>query len=104
MSDNYNNQEKREVSGFSALMFRGMGRIDLIQDDHEELVIEAQPEIRSRIKTEVREGTLHIDYDEDWKDWTGIRTLSGDKLTEFKTERMAQRAERVQQTADRAVA
>ncbi len=80
MSDNYNNQEKREVSGFSALMFRGMGRIDLIQGDHEELVIEAQPEIRSRIKTEVREGTLHIDYDEDWKDWTGIRTLSGDKI------------------------
>lgn len=31
-------------------------------------------------------------------------TLSGDKLTEFKTDRMAQRAERVQQTADRAVA
>ena len=80
MSDNYNNQEKREVSGFSALMFRGMGRIDLTQGDHEELVIEAQPEIRSRIKTEVREGTLHIDYDEDWKDWTGIRTLSGDKI------------------------
>jgi len=80
MSDNYNTQEKREVSGFSALMFRGMGRIDLTQGDHEELVIDAQPEIRSRIKTEVREGTLHIDYDEDWKDWTGIRTLSGDKI------------------------
>jgi hypothetical protein len=32
------------------------------------------------------------------------RTLTGDKLTAFKTERMALRAERVQQTADRAVA
>jgi hypothetical protein len=32
------------------------------------------------------------------------RTLSGDKLAAFKTERMAQRAERVQQSADRAVA
>jgi len=57
-----------------------MGRIDLLQGDHEELVIEAQPEIRSRIKTEVREGTLYIDYDEDWRDWTGIRSLSGDKI------------------------
>lgn len=32
------------------------------------------------------------------------RTLTGGKLAEFKTDRMAQRAERVQQTADRAVA
>ena len=80
MSDQFSNQEKREVSGFSSLVFRGMGRIDLLQGDHEELVIEAQPEIRSRIKTEVREESLHIDYDEDWKDWTGIRSLSGDKI------------------------
>lgn len=61
-------------------MFKGMGRLDLVQGDHEELVIETQPEILSRIKTEVREGTLHIDYEENWKDWTGIRTLSGDKI------------------------
>lgn len=80
MSDQFINQEKREVSGFSALMFRGMGRLDLLQGDHEELVIAAQPEILARIKTEVREGTLHIDYEENWKDWTGIRTLSGDKI------------------------
>ncbi|HNR02587.1 MAG TPA: head GIN domain-containing protein [Anaerolineaceae bacterium] len=80
MSEQFSNQEKRDVSGFSALVFRGMGRIDLLQGDHEELVIEAQPEIRSRIKTEVREGTLYIDYDEDWRDWTGIRSLSGDKI------------------------
>jgi len=80
MSEQFSNQEKKDVSGFSALVFRGMGRIDLLQGDHEELVIEAQPEIRSRIKTEVREGTLYIDYDEDWRDWTGIRSLSGDKI------------------------
>jgi hypothetical protein len=80
MSEQFFNQERREVSGFSALVFRGMGRIDLLQSDHEELVIETQPEIRSRIKTEVREGTLYIDYDENWKDWTGLRSLSGDKI------------------------
>lgn len=80
MSEQFSNQEKKDVSGFSALVFRGMGRIDLLQGDHEELAIEAQPEIRSRIKTEVREGTLYIDYDEDWRDWTGIRSLSGDKI------------------------
>ncbi len=54
--------------------------MDLVQGDHEELVIEAQPEIRSRIQTTVENGTLLIDYNEDWKDWTGFRTLSGDKI------------------------
>jgi len=68
------------VSGFNALVFKGMGRVDLVQGDHEELVIEAQPEIRSRIQTTVENGTLLIDYNEDWKDWTGFRTLSGDKI------------------------
>lgn len=80
MSDQTSNFESREVSGFSALVFKGMGRIDLTQGDHEELVIEAQPEIRSRIVTRVENGTLFIDYNEDWKDWSGIRLLSGDKI------------------------
>lgn len=80
MSDQFGSQEKREVSGFSALMFRAMGKVELVQGDHEELVIVAQPEIRSRIKTEVRDGVLYIDYQEDWKDWSGLRRLSGDKI------------------------
>jgi hypothetical protein len=80
MSDQYSNEERRDVSGFSALVFKGMGRVDLVQGDHEELIIEAQPEIRSRILTTVSDNTLLIDYNEDWKDWTGFRTLSGDKI------------------------
>lgn len=51
-----------------------------MQGGHEELEIEAQPEIRSRIRTIVEGNILTIDYDEDWKDWTGIRALSGDKI------------------------
>ncbi len=80
MSDQISYEEKRDVSGFNSLVFKGMGRVDLVQGDHEELVIEAQPEIRSRIQTTVENGTLLIDYNEDWKDWTGFRTLSGDKI------------------------
>jgi len=80
MTDQMSTEEKRDVSGFNALVFKGMGRVDLVQGDHEELVIEAQPEIRSRIQTTVENGTLVIDYNEDWKDWTGFRTLSGDKI------------------------
>ncbi|HBO33322.1 MAG TPA: hypothetical protein DD636_01040 [Anaerolineaceae bacterium] len=80
MSDQYTNEEKRDVSGFTALAFKGMGRVELTQGDHDELVIEALPEICSRIQTYVRDNTLYIDYTENWKDWTGVRTLSGDKI------------------------
>lgn len=80
MSDQYNNEEKRDVKGFTALVFKGMGKVELTQGDHDELVIEALPEIRSRIQTYVHDNTLYIDYNEDWKDWTGVRTLSGDKI------------------------
>jgi hypothetical protein len=80
MSDQSYKMETREVSGFSNLDFRGMGKIELTQGDHEELVIEAMPEVRERIRTEVRNDTLVISYDSDWKDWTGIRFLEGDKV------------------------
>jgi len=80
MSDSFTSSEKRDVNGINTLIFKGMGRVDLLQGDHEELEIEAQPEIRSRIRTIVEGNILTIDYDEDWKDWTGIRALSGDKI------------------------
>lgn len=80
MSDQTTNSEKRDVSGFNALVFKGMGRVDLVQGDHDELVIDALPEIRARIQTTVADNTLLIDYVEDWKDWTGFRSLSGDKI------------------------
>ena len=81
MSEQNLNQEKRDVSGFNNLDFRGVGKIELIQGDHEELIIDAPQEVRERIRTEVKNGTLVISYESDWKDWTGIRFLEGDKVT-----------------------
>lgn len=80
MSDQINNQEKRDVSEFSGLHFKGVGKIELTQGDHDELVIEALPEVRSRIHTEVRDGILVIYYESDWLDWSGVRILGGEKI------------------------
>lgn len=80
MSDQNLDQEKREVSGFSSLQFKGVGKIELVQGDYDELVIEALPEVRERIHTDVRDGTLVIFYESDWKDWTGVRILGGEKI------------------------
>lgn len=80
MSDQYLNQERRDVSGFSRLLFKGVGKIELVQGDHEELIIEANQEVLSRIHTDVKDGLLTIFYESDWKDWTGVRFLGGDKI------------------------
>lgn len=74
--DNPNkNQETRPVAGFTGLQFKAVGKIILTQGEQETLTIEADPEIRERVKTEVRDGILIITYDADWKDWTGINLI-----------------------------
>ncbi|HPS42336.1 MAG TPA: head GIN domain-containing protein [Anaerolineaceae bacterium] len=79
--DNPNfDQERREVSGFSRLEFKGIGKVELTQGDHEELVIEAPQEVRERVHADVRGDTLVIYYESDWKDWTGVRLLGGEKI------------------------
>ena len=60
--------------------FKGVGKIELVQGDHDELVIDALPEVRSRIHTDVRDGILVIYYESDWLDWSGVRILGGEKI------------------------
>ena len=73
-------QEKRPVSNFSKLNFKAVGKIILTQGSIEELVIEAIPEICARIKTEVIDDTLIIQYSHDWKDWIDGHLLSADSI------------------------
>ncbi|MRR29049.1 DUF2807 domain-containing protein [bacterium] len=74
--DNTNiNTESRPVSGCTGLQFKAVGKIIVKQGDNEGLTIQADPEIRSRVHTEVKEGILVISYDSDWKDWTGFNFI-----------------------------
>ena len=74
--DNQNkNQETRLVSGFNGLQFKAVGKIIVTQGETENLIIDADPEIRERIRTEVKEGILWVTYESDWKDWTGINLI-----------------------------
>jgi hypothetical protein len=75
MENQNNYDETRPIAGISGLKFRAVGKINLTQGDTESLVIHADPEVRSRIRTEILDGILVISYDSDWKDWTGINFL-----------------------------
>lgn len=52
----------RSVSGFDRVVFEGLGELTITQGDRESLTIEAESNVMSRITTEVRGGTLYIDW------------------------------------------
>jgi hypothetical protein len=54
--------ETREVAPFTRLDFAGVGELTVVQGEREALVIEADDEVLSEIRTEVRGDTLHIGY------------------------------------------
>jgi hypothetical protein len=56
--------EQRQVSGFSRLVFRGVGDVIVIQSGRESLVIEAERRLLSKISTEVRGGALYLESDQ----------------------------------------
>ncbi len=61
--------ETRDVTGFSSVALRGLGDATLIQGAEEGLVIEADEEIISRIRSEVRDGRLVLGLDLAWWEW-----------------------------------
>lgn len=57
--------ETREVSGYDRLVFMGFGDVTITQGDEEGLEVEAEDNIIGRITTEVRNGTLYIEYNDE---------------------------------------
>jgi len=75
MTNQPENQEVIPVSGFNGIHFKAVGKIMLSQGETEGLTIQADPEVRARIHTEVKDGILWITQETDWKDWTGFRLI-----------------------------
>jgi hypothetical protein len=59
-----NTIEERVVNGFSGINMSTLGRVLLTQGESESLSIEGRDNLVPLIKTEVRDGVLHIDMDE----------------------------------------
>ena len=65
-------QERREVSGFSKVVFKATGKIELTQGSCESLAIEYAHDLSTRIKTEVIDQTLVVSYCNDWLAMLGV--------------------------------
>lgn len=75
MENPNSNLENRPVTAFSSLQFKAIGKILLTQGPTDSLSIQADPEIRARVHTEIKDGVLVVTYDSDWKDWTGFNLI-----------------------------
>jgi hypothetical protein len=77
--------ETRTFSGLTGVHHKGVGVMLITQGDKDEIRIEADPEIRTRIITEVKDGVLVIRHDHDFVDWMRLWTKSLDPLRFFLT-------------------
>lgn len=62
--------ETRQVSGYNAIVFSGMGEAEIIQDGSESITIETDDDVMPYVETEVRGGTLYVGLDFD-----GLRSI-----------------------------
>lgn len=67
------------------MLHRGVGNVIVTQGDKEELIIEANPDLMPRIKTEVVAGTLNIKYEFEWMDYLGLRFIGAGPIRYFVT-------------------
>lgn len=84
--------QNRPVANFQVISLEGLGDISITQGGTESLVIEAEDNVMPLIKTEVKNGTLSIRFDQkDWKDVIrptkpikfalSVKTLNGVELS-----------------------
>ena len=59
-------KEKRELGEFHKISVKGIGKIFLKQGSQQEVTVEAEEHVLSRIKTDVIDGCLIIDIGRDW--------------------------------------
>ncbi len=60
-------QESRAVSGFTTIVFRTDGALNILQGETESLSIEAAENILPLIDTEIKDGTLTIQFKDESK-------------------------------------
>ena len=77
--------ETRVFTGLTGVHHKGVGVFLITQGDKDELRIEAAPEIREKIITEVKDGVLVIRHENDFVDWMRLWTHSIDPLRFFLT-------------------
>jgi hypothetical protein len=70
---------------FNRVSNRGLGNLHLVQGETEELRIEGRQELKERVRSEVKDGTLEIRFESDWWDWLSWAFMGPWKLDIYLT-------------------
>jgi len=70
---------------FNRVSHRGLGNLHLVQGQAEDLRIEGNDELKARVRTEVKDGTLEIRFEHDWLDWLTWTFIGAWKLDYYLT-------------------
>jgi hypothetical protein len=81
--------EKREVSGFDRVHIRDIGELIVTQGEKESLIVEADADLISKVKSEVRGGVLNLEVGRGWLDKLslGLSELAGKRVKYYLTVR-----------------
>ena len=75
------------TGAFNRVSNRGVGNLHLVQGEAEDLRIEGSDELKARVRTQVKDGTLEIWFEQDWLDWFSFGITGGWKLDYYLTMR-----------------
>ena len=73
------------TGAFNRVSNRGFGNLHLVQGAAEDLRIEGHDELKARVRTEVKDGTLEIRFEHDWLDWLSWGFMGAWKLDYYLT-------------------
>jgi len=73
------------TGAFNRVSHRGFGNLHLVQGAAEDLRIEGSPELKARVRTGVKDGTLEISFEHDWLDWLSWGFMGAWKLDYYLT-------------------
>jgi hypothetical protein len=70
---------------FNRVANHSIGNLHLVQAEVEELRIEGSQELKARVRTQVKDGTLEIRFESDWWDWLSWAFMGPWKLDIYLT-------------------
>ena len=60
-------EEERGVTGYSEVVLQGCGTVSIEQGEEESLKVKTKEKVMEYVKTEVRNDTLYLEYDQAWQ-------------------------------------
>jgi hypothetical protein len=83
VEDNERTKVLPEGTEFTSLVFKSVGEVFLVQGDSCDLLIEGDPDLIKRVRTQVQDGELKITYDLDISNWKDFQWVNAENRLRY---------------------